>query len=337
MNIMFWANSPCIRTYKQAKALRSHGVKTVLAFTGKTVGNRYPGLCADDAFDKVVSASQIDVYHFVDDEKIDVIHTAHPPDDSVRKLCGAGVPVVHDFHDMYSLEKQDALLLRHEADAARYASGLVYVTESMEAYARETYPNRAFSYRTIANAADDIKWTPAVRPWPKDELHIVYVAALPRWDEGHFRDMKTITEQITAQGVHLHVHAIIVRPDIVIASQTNPLFHLEPASVGAEMIGLLSRYDAGIWHQRSDDPVTARLLNMCSPNKLYEYWQAQIPVICIQADEPRKVVTTYRTGWMVKSYRNIIPLFENRPTPTRQAITMREEVTKLISLYEEIL
>lgn len=342
MKVLFWANSPCIRTYKEAKALRSRGLVTVLAHTGREISDRYPGLDAADAFDDVVKAGAMNPYHYVDDKKIDVIHTAHPPDDSVRILKGCGVPVVHDFHDMYSLETDDPALRRHEADAATHADGLVYVTGRMEEYAASMYPNRTPVSRVVANAADDVEFERLPRPWPEGEIHIVYVAALPRWNEGHFRDLKWLVDILAPQEVHLHVHAIIRRHDLLDAARDNPFLHIEETAIGPRMVSLLTRYDAGIWHQRSfgsgpESVRTRRLLDLCSPNKIYEYWQAGIPVICCTARDPAKVVSRYRIGQVVKTWRNIRPIIERPYCPVREPITMREEAAKLVSLYEEVL
>jgi len=342
MKVMFWAKSPCIRTYKEAKALRSRGLETVLGYTGKTIGDRYPGLDASHAFDEIVKAGTINPFHFVDDNKIDVIHTAHPPDDSVRLLRGCGVPIVHDFHDMYSLETDDPELRRHEADAVAYADGVVYVSNTMKEYSVSMYPSRVPVDRVVANAADDIQFERLPRPWPEDEIHVVYVAALPRWDEGHFRDLRQLVEMLTAQRIHLHVHAIIRKPDLVDAARENPFLHLEETATGSRMASLLTRYDAGIWHQwvfgsTVGDRRTRVLLDLCSPNKIYEYWQAGIPVLCYKARDIAKIVSRYKLGQVVKNYRNVRPLLERPYCPTREPITMMEEAAKLVSLYEEVL
>jgi len=338
MKVLFWANSPCIRTYKEAKALNSHGVETVLAYSGKTLGERNHGLDVNDAFSEVLKAADIYAPHFMEDMGIDIIHTAHPPDCSVRDLLGCGVPIVHDFHDLYSLQRSEPFYLRTEKDAAQFASGLVFVTKRMASYVKKRYKSMALMNCLVANAADDLEFKPQSRPWPLDEVHVVYIAAMPRWDELHYKDIKDMVDQLTGQRIHVHVYAFIVKPEIKDAADKNPLFHLEEPVVGAEKIGALSRFDAAVWPYREGLPseMSAHVA-MCCPNKLYEYWQAGIPVVCCGGKETRAIVETYKIGWMAKNFSDLRSVIVQKYKPTRKVITMRAEVTKLIKLYEDIL
>ena len=79
------------------------------------------------------------------------------------------------------------------------------------------------------------------------------------------------------------------------------------------------------------------MLDLCSPNKIYEYWQAGIPILCYKARAPGKVVSKNKLGTVVKTYRNIRPLLERPYCPVREPITMKEEAVKLVNLYEEVM
>lgn len=336
MKILFWGKSPCIRTYKEAKALRTHGLETMLAYTGKTIESRYVGLKAEDAFSEVFKADQVYMPHFVEDNDIDIIHTAHPPDVSVRNLLGCGVPIVHDLHDLYSLEGTDPTLFRYEQDAVGFASGLVYVSDLMEKYVKTTHSSVAIERCLISNAADDIPFVKQSRPWPNNEIHVVYAAAMPHLGDGHFRDLQASVQDMCEQGIHLHVHALIVQKALKDLEAVNRCFHIEPHAVGAEMLSMLSKYDAGIIPHRSSNGSVRKHIGMSSPNKLYEYWQVGIPTICYDAKETRRVIDSYKLGWIADNFMNVKSLLKQTYKPNRTVITMKEEVSKLIALYENI-
>lgn len=337
MKIMFWAHSPCIRTYKEGKALRAHGLDVVLVHKGKTVSERYAGLRAEDAFSDVWKAGQIYAPHFVEDQNVNIIHTAHPPDQSVRDLLGCGLPIVHDFHDLYSLQSDKPYHIRTEKDAAMFATGLVFTSDKMAEYVAKKHPAQAMVECVVANATDECTVVPRQRPWPKDEIHVVYLAAMPRWGERHYKDIKGVVQQLTSQGVHLHVYALIVKPEIREAAGNNQFFHLEEPAFGREKIELLTRFDAAIWSRRPNIPKQMQThVNMACPNKLYEYWQAKLPIVCCGGLETKKLIERYQLGWMVKNFSDIRTVLAQEYKPIREVITMKEEVGKLIDLYESI-
>jgi len=339
MKILLWAKSPCIRTYKEAVALRTYGVETVLAYAGQTIGGRYPGLKDEDAFDEIAIQKDISRFHYIDDQKVDVIHTAHPPDSSVRELLGANVPIVHDFHDLESFsESPKPLLVRHEKDAACCASALVFVSGSMERSVKATYPGAAMMGAVIPNAAGEEELSnEVVWHWPAGETHVVYAAAMPHWGDGHFRDLKPHADQLIAQGIFVHVHALIIQPALQAAAAHCPLLRIEPQVTGLLLLEQLEKYHAGIIPHRGRNKLIQKHIDMSVPNKLYEYWQVGVPVICLPAVETQLMVEEYKLGWIVEDYSNLASVIKQPYKPKRKVIRMREEVRKLISLYEDVL
>ena len=120
LNILFVQNSPCIRNYKMAKALRSKGHRVSLAYTDKPLSRMYPGL-SDDAYDDSI---QLSSYRHLWDisGRFDLIHSHNEPDTLTVAALACNAPVIHDTHDLISLRNHDNSMLSYYEGVANHGA-----------------------------------------------------------------------------------------------------------------------------------------------------------------------------------------------------------------------
>jgi len=90
-NVLFVQESPCIRNYKMATALRKRGHRVTLAYGRARLSQVYPGL-SDDVYDELI---HLDGFRELWDiaKGFDVVHCHNEPDFlTVAALGCAGIP-----------------------------------------------------------------------------------------------------------------------------------------------------------------------------------------------------------------------------------------------------
>jgi len=347
MNILFWAHSPCIRTYKEARALKALGVGTMLAWSGKALDRRYPGLRVEDAFDDAIDQASA---HKWQERIMDVVHVAHPPAEAVNEVQFLNLPIVYDCHDLESVVRSGLglgniltkTMIKVERDAITNADGLVVVTEDMERYIKEEYAPQC-PVAVIPNAGFpglDVQSIPKLSR--RDNcLHLVYSAAKPHWGDGHFRDLKWVWQDIADQyAVKLHVHALMLDDEAKMAFERHSEhIVLEMGNGPMELVAKLGQYDIGIIPHVSSDLEVMKHLHMSSPNKAYEYWQAGLPMLATPLLETGKLLRRTGIGIEVNDYKDVRSKSQlckiRRPMSSDNA-DMKWYAGDLIKLYEKM-
>jgi phenylacetate-coenzyme A ligase PaaK-like adenylate-forming protein/glycosyltransferase involved in cell wall biosynthesis len=277
LNILFLQNTPCIRNYKYAQALKARGHKVTLAYTDNLLSQRYTGL-SDDVYEKSIKISD---YRYLWDisENFDLIHSHNEPDTLTVAAFAAQCPVIHDTHDLISLRDIENPSTKYfEGIANRGAAGRIYTTPYQQAEAKFLYGVKGPSlvYYNYASAADIPDKLLGKKSEKDGNIHIVYEGGISTTKHRNFIDIFTGIAQLD-KSIHIHIYP--ARWDI----QIEKIFHdfknihyYHPVSP-KQIIREMSQYDYGIipWNLNIGQK---RFLDSTIANKLFEYLAAGLPV-----------------------------------------------------------
>jgi len=95
LDILFVQDSPCIRNYKMATALRSRGHSVSLAYTIKRLSESYSGL-SDETYDECIQLTSYRNLWEIS-KNYDLVHCHNEPDNLTVAALAGDAPVIHVF------------------------------------------------------------------------------------------------------------------------------------------------------------------------------------------------------------------------------------------------
>ena len=276
LNILFVQNSPCIRNYKMASALRSRGHHVSLAYSDKLLSQMYAGL-SDTTYNECIRLN--DDPHLWDLSKnYDVVHCHNEPDMlSVAALAGSA-PVIHDTHDLISLrDRGDPNLSYFEGLANRGAAGRVYSTPYQMEEARRLYgvdgPSLVF-YNYASESDLPPRYLPKLSR-NNGETHIVYEGGIGGSVHRSFADLFV---ELAHNNIHVHIFpARFQNEHAEYFSRFSRIRYYAPVSP-KKLIETMSQFDFGIIPFKIENG-NKRFLDSTIANKLFEYLAAGLPVV----------------------------------------------------------
>lgn len=275
-NVLFVQESPCIRNYKMATALRKRGHRVTLAYGRARLSQVYPGL-SDDVYDELI---HLDGFRELWDiaKGFDVVHCHNEPDFLTVAALGCAAPVIHDTHELISLRANgDKNLAFFEGLANRAAAGRVYSTAYQMREAQRLYGVEGPS-EVVRNyvVEDDLPKNFKPKLSRGDgQLHLVYEGGVGA--QGH-RDYRELFFALAGLGVHVHIHPTAHDPELAKAFGRDPRLHYHQPLSPKRIIEEMTQYDVGLIPcnmERGDK----RFLDSTIANKLFEYLAAGLPVI----------------------------------------------------------
>lgn len=275
LNILFLQNTPCIRNYKMATALRSRGHRVSLGYTINRLSQRYPGL-SDDTYDENIHiASYRQLWDI--SKNYDLIHSHNEPDDLTVAALAGDCPVIHDTHDLISLRANgDSGLVYFEGIANRGADGRIATTPFQEREINEMYGpgNPSLVFYNYASQADLPKRFHSKLSARDGEIHFVYEGGL---SESAHRDFREIFVEMAVRGVHVHIYPASWSEKLAAFFGRHKRIHYYKPVSPKVLMEEMTRYDIGIipWNLEKGNK---RFLDSTIANKLFEYLAAGLPV-----------------------------------------------------------
>lgn len=340
LNILFVQESPCIRNYKMAVALRARGHQVSLAYTTARLSQMYPGL-DDGVYNQCIQIGHNrQLWDLCGD--YDVVHCHNEPDMLTVVALGGKTPVVHDTHDLISLRQPgDKNIEFFEGLANRAAQGRVYTTP----YQRET----AAALHGVAGpglvlynyvSQGDLPSHYLSKLSEKDgQTHVVYEGGI---GGNTHRDFKELFWELAEQGLRLHIYPNRLTPELQALFQGRPNIHLHEPVSPHNIIGEMSQYDIGIIPFNLVKG-NRRFLDTTIANKLFEYLAAGLPVIA----SPLKSYVDYfarnPVGFTFDSAQQVMELLPQLGRMSREIdfgqhiFTYEGQIEKLESFYYGLL
>ncbi|GJQ62980.1 MAG: hypothetical protein SCALA702_20330 [Melioribacteraceae bacterium] len=327
LNILFLQNSPCIRNYKYATALRKKGHNVSLAYTDIMLSQRYKNL-DDDTYNENI---KIDNYPKLWDisKNYDIIHSHNEPDLYTVAALGGDVPVVHDTHDLISLRDTDPNLKYFEGLANRAAHGRVYSTPYQRDEAKSLYNVKGDSLVFYNYASEEHlpkKFLPKLSE-QDGKIHFVYEGGI-YVTNGRHRDFGDQFVELAKRGICVHIYPDNFFPDVAeyFAPYDNVYYnHPIPPH---ELIETMTQFDFGIipWNLQKGN---VRFLSSTIANKLFEYMAAGLPVATAHITSYINYFRENPTGVTFESIDDLVSKL-----PKLQEIKRSVDFSKEIYTYE---
>jgi hypothetical protein len=321
LKVLFVQNRLCSRTWKQAGALTAAGHQVSIfelsqpsrfrdysAFEEHVTVDVPPDLRSILRHQRRIRAA---LKTLLAERDYDLVHSANAPDAFGAWLPAmTDVPIIHDIHDIQTAMPTkwsnpvynrvvDILKRQWERHVCLNAAGILTPSSFMADHFKTKYG--------IENV-----WSLANKPFPvaidsrpklrerDGEVHLVYAGGITL-EEGTDRRLIPPFLRLAELGYHVHVYGVLAdadRPVIEAALARHPRVHLEPVVPQESFIEEMSQYDAGlIWFTNLHDNIRS-----ASPNKLYEFQIAQIPVVTnVQEGALPEEVHKRDCGYIVES------------------------------------
>ena len=340
LNILFVQESPCIRNYKMATALRLRGHRVSLAYTKARLSQMYSGL-SDDVYDEI---TQIQSHRQFWDltAKYDLVHCHNEPDVlTVAALAGAA-PVIHDTHDLISLRASgDPNLSFFEGVANRGAAGRVYTTPYQREEARRLYGAGEPSVILYNYASSgDLPRKYHTKISAKDGgTHVVYEGGIG--GTAH-RDFWDLFKDLAQRSIHVHIYPVAHQPALERQLNNHPFLHYHHPVSPRDIMTEMTRYDFGIIPFNLEKG-NKRFLDSTIANKLFEYLAAGLPVFASPLQSYVNYFASYPVGLTFTDAADLqskIPeMFKlaEKIDFSQHMFTYENEITTLEQFYLQVL
>lgn len=344
-NILFIQNAACIRTYRIAKVLKEEGYRVYLLYTLAPPYAAYEEFA--NIFENIWGFSSANgVLDFISNSDFDIVHCSNEPDILVNIVQRSNKPVVADTHDMQSIRSDigiESLVLEYLANGN--SDGAMYTSAYGADIARDKYGLDNKEIFVLNNMVMEQIHFPQVLPKLSSldhEIHCVYEGGVVGDDRENHRFFDDMWRKITDAGVHIHFYSPSNIEYCKRLEKISHLIHYEGNVSGDKLILEMTKYDCGlaVFHSVNNNRFH---LESASPNKLYEYLNARIPVISSGINALKEFVEMYHVGIDLDFSGDIRNQLENAGKLRidddfliRNNLTMKSYGKELAAFYERV-
>ena len=344
-NILFVQNAACIRTHRVAKVMKEEGYKVFLLYTLAPPYAAYAKYT--DIYENIWGFSSANgILDFISNSDFDVVHCSNEPDILVNIVQKSKKPVVADTHDMQSIRSDigiETLVLEYLAN--KNSDGLLYTSEYGMDIAKDKYSlenKEVFFVNNLVTEQILIPKSLQKLSALDHEIHCVYEGAVVGGDRNSHRFFDEMWEKIADAGVHIHFYSSSAMEYCKRLEKISSLIHYEGSASGEKLILEMTKYDCGLAVFNSVG--NNRLhLEGASPNKLYEYINARIPVVAAGIDSLKKFVEQCHVGMELdfskdirKQLETVCRLHIDENFLIRNNLTMKSHGRELVAFYEKV-
>jgi len=342
-SVLFVQECPCTRTDKIAHVLRKKGVLTYAAYTYA------PSVAGTRSYEREFPFwSYAGLLDFVNNSGFDVIHCSNAPDILVNILIHSNKKVIHDCHDIRTIAEAkiypgDTAM---EFIANTQADGVIATTEQVRDILMRRYGTAKEKTFVLGNyplsSFENVERLPKLSA-ADGQIHCVYegsVADRTLAENMPYRFFEPIFIMLAQAGIHVHIYSHCVPEYLEQLDLEDPNIHYEGNYRGEQLITQMTQYDLGL---HLDPEVMRTALDCASPNKLYEYLSAGLPVVT-NVKGFADIVIKYHCGGMVDLHGDIVSQMRKyqkikipRNFCDTHGLTMDANADRLLAFYKTIL
>lgn len=342
--VLFVQRTPCIRTYKIACMLDDEGIMVDLAFQVGSPEYVYAGMRMP--WKRLIPIYNLEEFvDFVNASDYDVIHHSNEPDSLADLLLHSNKKVVHDVHDMMSFRSNISMAETvQEFITNRYSDGVLYVSEAVREEACRMFHNehkKTFVLENTIYGKNTIEKSYEKLSSKDGKIHCVYEGGVSA-ETWHHRYYEEIFPKLAEAGAEVHFYTSQDDKYCRKLESMHEGIHYEGHCKYNELINELTKYDVGLVAFNITER-NYKQLHSSSPNKLYDYLLAGIPVAVAELRQCIRFVEEYHVGgelkWdedlmaqMKRITKSVVP----KDFITSNKIMMNESVGELIAFYESV-
>ncbi|GFI22493.1 hypothetical protein IMSAGC011_01268 [Lachnospiraceae bacterium] len=280
LHVLFVSNVANIRDHKMAALVKKAGEKAFLAYIVQSPHDEWSQYI--DLYEEIYQIMSLQsLLDFVKNSEFDIVHCSSEPDHVTPVLIHSGKTVIHDCHDLRSSSQSmspDKLALEYLAHSG--AAGVIYPTDSLRDEAVRKFALSKERTLVIENYPfeDLLQKEKKQKLSDRDgEIHCVYEGGITHGNKECRRYFEKIWLKLAEAGLHIHYYSQSDEKYCRFLETLHPRFHYEGNVSSYTLSSELTRYDVGLCIYNST-PKYQLYLEYSSPNKLYEYVNAGIPV-----------------------------------------------------------
>lgn len=274
-SVLFVQDTICGRTDKISAVLKEKGVMTQNAFL------MHSSQMPEAYYKENAFYSYDDLLEFVNESEFDIVHCSNEPDILADLLLHSNKTVIFDTHDLLTARNNDSAheVYYLEYTSNKFADGNMYVGEYYRDLQVERYgfpsdktlivPNLPLESQLPVNRQRKSKLSEE-----DGEIHMVYEGGISDNPRSH-RFFENLWATITALNIHIHYYSQQNIEYCKELEKTSSYLHYEGNLSSLELIVDMTQYDVGSLILNPVD----KNADMASPNKLYEYLAAGLPVV----------------------------------------------------------
>jgi len=335
--VLFVQDIPCARTRKISTALQHYGVETYMISTY---------LINDSAafINEYVFNSFTELIDFVNNSEIDIVHSSNEPNEFTAVLTGANKALIHDVHDLVSmLIDPNIAELSLEYMSNVLSDGVMCTTNELAKMLQKKYQIQDEKLFVLGNYPLS---TSALAKYPKfekkdDAIHLAYSGSVLQSVRYRF---DKIWPSIVSHEVHIHFFSNSTESSCSYLESISPYIHYEGNYCDDELIQRLSKYDCGLVYPNLEDDKQTDYINIASPNKMYEYLDAGLPLVVGNAHILLEFVEKYNCGGYLDINCEIYPQLKaisainiSVDFLAKYKMTMDLQAERIISFYKKTL
>lgn len=344
-NILFVQNTACIRTHKIATLMKKNGYKVFLLYTmaPPEINNAEFAEVYNGIYTFYTWKALID---FVENSDFDIVHSSNEPDILTNLLLLTKKHIVFDTHDMMSLRKTEnteKLILEFIANTA--CDGNIYTSNLVCNIAKKKFgltDKEIIAWENTVLEQEEITIKHPKLSNVDGEIHCVYEGGIVGNDRLSHRYFEDIWKKIADCGIHIHFYSQSDYQYCKELEGKSKYFHYE-GNLGIKiLIQEMTKYDCGLLLLNINDQ-NETYLTTASPNKLYEYINANLPVVVGNVKTLVDFVEKYGVGKKLnmeddikEQIADISRIIIEDNFLTKNKLTMMSRSQELIDFYERV-